>query len=205
MGESASEHGDRPAVGGEGGLMRGRVDPASQPAVDGEPRVGELVAELLRRLGGVVTRLARPDDADTAFLIARLQLPEHIENDRWIMDFLQQLRILRVGLRENAGAGLFDQGKLRIKIGMIFPRGDHRGDLGADPLDTAQSRTGGLEDRGGRAETFGEPPHPHGSDLREHVQDDGGLGVGHGEGGRLKVFRRRAVRSELVGERRSVS
>ena len=121
MAETASENGDGAPVRREGRLMGGGVDASGQAAVDCEPRVGELVAELFGSLGGVVARLPCPDDADAVPLIARLQLPEDVEDDRRVMDFLQQFRILGIALGENPRSGLFHPGQFGIEIRVFLP------------------------------------------------------------------------------------
>ena len=45
--------------------MRRGVDAPCESAGDGEARIGKLVRDLLRALGGVVGRFARADDADS--------------------------------------------------------------------------------------------------------------------------------------------
>ena len=70
--------------------MGSRIDSPGQPAVDREAGVGELVAELLRRLGRVVAGLPGADDPDAMLMVALLDAPQDIQNDRRIMDLSEQ-------------------------------------------------------------------------------------------------------------------
>ncbi len=59
--EAAAERGPSGAFRGQCAQMRRRVDPARQSGDDRHAGVGELVAQLLRRLQAVMARLTRPD------------------------------------------------------------------------------------------------------------------------------------------------
>ena len=125
MGEAAAEDGDRSPIRGKCRLVSRCVDPPSQTAVDGEAGVGELVSELLGRLGSVVAGLACADDTDAPLLVALFQLTEDIEDDRRIMDFFEQPGIFRVALGESPCACFLHEGKFGIEIGVFLPARDH--------------------------------------------------------------------------------
>ena len=124
VGESTAQNGDCPAIGSKSRLMSGRVDASCQAAIDRQPRVGELVAKLLRGLQGVVACLPRADDADTVPLVLLLQITQDIEHDRWVMDLFQEFGILGVRRSEDTSPGFLDQSQFGIQVGMLFPRGD---------------------------------------------------------------------------------
>ena len=99
------------------------------------------------------------------------------------MDFPEQRGVFGVRADEDACAGCRHEGELLIEIGLILPGGDHGGDLGTDPLHGAEGGSCGGKDCSGGAEAFTEAPEPDRTHLREHVEHDGCLGIGHGDRG----------------------
>ena len=152
--QPTSQHRDGSSIGGKGGLVSRGVDAPCQPAVDGEARIGQLVAEFLCRLRGVVAGSARADNADAGFPIPLLDLTQNIKDNRRIVDFPEEVGIFRVTLGENTRTRLLDKGQFGIKIRVLLPRGDHGRDLRADALHGTKRGTRCLEDRHRRSEAL---------------------------------------------------
>src|SRR5262245_40393452 len=100
--------------------MSSRVNAARQSANYGEPRVSELVGELLGRFRSVMGGASRPDNADRVMIAVEKFAPD-VEHNRRRMDLPEGLRIRRRLLRDDGHTGIADPWKLGGKVNRRFP------------------------------------------------------------------------------------
>ncbi len=121
--QPTAEHGPRHALRRQRAEMRRGVDPARETGDHRHARVGNLVAELLRRLQAVMARLARADDSHAARATSRNRALD-IEHQRRVIDFAQARRILLVGLRDDLQPQFRCPLALLVRISRLLPRRD---------------------------------------------------------------------------------
>ena len=100
-----AQHGDRSPVCGDGCFVGGGVDAAGEAGDDGETGLRELVGQLFSRLRAIVGGPPRADDAD-GVAILRFQFPPYIEQQRWIVGFLQRRGVVLVRLDDDGNPAL---------------------------------------------------------------------------------------------------
>src|SRR4030088_1805192 len=66
--QTGTDHCDGAPFGSERALMRGRVDPARQPADYSQTSVGDLIGKFLGRFRAVMGGAARTDDCDSVMV-----------------------------------------------------------------------------------------------------------------------------------------
>ena len=179
MAQAAAEHGDGSALRSKRRLVGSGVDPPRKTAVNGESRIGQLIAELFGGLRGVMTGAAGAHNPDAVAQVALLESAQHVEDDRGIVDLLEQGRVFRVVPGEDSGAGSGNEFQLSRRIGMLLPGGDDGGDLRADALHTKERLPACPQHLRRTSETLQQAPESYRADLRKHVQHNGCLDVGH--------------------------
>ena len=197
--EAGADDGEGAAFGGEGALVGGGVDDAGEAADNGESGVGHLEGKLFGAFGGVVAGFAGTDHGD-GVAVAFGDFAADVEHHGRVVDLAKGGRILVVLRGDDMGAevgGFFQVGG---RVGVVLPACNVFGERTGDAVDGGELVGAGEENFFGGAEGVEEAAQADGSHLRDHVQRDAGLEVGHGgdmlnRGGRgrgeFSVFRGR--------------
>ena len=149
--------------------MGGGVDAARAAADDGDAQVGELVGQLAGDFDAVMRGHARADHRD-GVLVFGAQLAFDVEHDRRVVNLPQQFRVLGVGLRHDAAAGIRDAFEFGAQVDGLFPGGDGLRRVVANAADLEQLRAGRPQDGRRVAEMFEQLPHADRADVLDQIQ-----------------------------------
>ena len=115
-----AEHANGSAFAAQRTLVGGRVNPARAAADNRDAQVSELVSQLAGDFDAVMGRHPRADHRHGVLVLGQ-QLPFHIQHNRRIIDLLQQLRVFRVGLRDDVAAEVSDALQFGAQVDGLLP------------------------------------------------------------------------------------